>query len=142
MKTLLRTSSAAILLAAQMLASSSQAFDAVQLHTIDSRTYHLTISGKVLPRTHAGAAEVRIQVSPAEGTTVEAAALPDANGNFSLKVSFEGYPNEQVDWKLTAQSGTYTLTTHEGRHILSDDTAITVKESIHLTDHALILALR
>lgn len=149
MSNMIRSTSLTVILAVTPLFTSipTYAFDSVPLHTIYSQKYNLTISGKVhsLKRVDGGV-EVRMEATPVEGKPVEARTQVGPDGSFMLTVSFEGYPNQQVDWKLTAQAGYVTSSyintlSQEGRHILSDNTSIIVNQSIDMAASPLVVAL-
>jgi hypothetical protein len=138
-----RTCLAATLLATPLvLSTSSHAFDSAPLHTIQSQIYRLTFSGKVR---FSGAidtgTEVRARVMPQNGKTVEAIAKVDVDGHFTLTLSFESYPNEPLDWTLTAKSGHLASTVVEGRQILSEEPTLSIQKSIELTEAECVSAL-
>jgi len=61
---------------------------------------------------------------------------------FFSEVSFEGFPNQLLDWTLTAQTGPLNSSVVEGRQILSEEPALAIQRSIELTEDKFVMASR
>ena len=105
------------------------------------KLYHLTLTGHVQSMFgNCPGAEVRLEVYPAKGKPFVAKATTRPDGSFKVKVSFRGYADNEVAWKLTAQSNRLASLGEEGRQILSREPTMVVHRSIQLTEDILYVA--
>jgi len=95
----------------------------VEMHHL-LKTYTTYFSGTVSCGTqpcNGGTVEVKLDSDHQSEITQEATVQPD--GSYSLKVSLQELPDEQVDWEIIARSPESSTQVIEGRLILTDETS-------------------